>query len=206
MTAIAGGKEAVVLGAMLPDWYSMLRLKETAPADPQVALGVEFHLETDALFHCTPTFVSCNQMAVAALRNAGVSRGPARACAHIGVEMLIDAELMKDEEHFEAYREALAFGAHSPHPFSESPPEAREKLVWLCKHLLSGGRAVHHTTRERFRERLGNALRGRRRLEPSRDELEAIAQYLSQESEVAQQVPSLLKELAPLFEKSRSFD
>lgn len=205
VATIAGGNDAIVLGAMLPDWYSMLRLKEVPPADPQVALGVRFHLKTDAIFHSTPTFVQCNTTAVMALREAGVSRGPARASAHIGVEMLIDAELMKTSEYFEAYLSALAWGAERA-SFSESDPKTHQQLSSLCRHLLERGRAVHHTAKERFRERLGHALRGRRRLEPSADELEAIAQYLSQESRVARQVPTLLAELGPLFEKPDCFD
>src|SRR6187402_2966197 len=108
-----------VLGAMLPDLCGMVGV--TAPSKASVsglgqdelAEGLDFHVRTDAVFHQTAMFISHNQRAVVALRALGVSRGPARAAGHMGVEMLIDAELVADTRYVTAYQAALSWGARA---------------------------------------------------------------------------------------------
>lgn len=189
-----------VLGAMLPDLYSMMRVRGDRVNDPDVMQGVNFHIRTDALFHQTETFITLNRNALAELRERKVSRGPARACAHIGVEMLIDAVLIRDQAVFGGYLLALSAGADADALFAPHPPEVQDRLRGLCRHLVLRREAVHLTEKQRLVERLGHALRGRERLCPSAQELEAIAEYLSTDQAVAHQVPRLLEELRPLLD------
>lgn len=189
-----------VLGAMLPDLYSMMRVRGDRVNDPDLMLGVDFHIRTDALFHQTETFISLNRNALAKLRERNVSRGPARACAHIGVEMLIDAVLVRDQAVLGGYLLALCAGVESRTLFEPHPQQVQDRLRGLCQHLVLRREAVHATEKQHLVERLGHALRGRDRLCPSPQELEAIAEYLSTDQEVARQVPRLLEELRPLLD------
>ena len=189
-----------VLGAMLPDLYSMMRIRGGRVDDPDIVLGIDFHLKTDALFHQTETFVSLNRNTLNALRQRDVSRGPARACAHIGVEMLIDAVLIRNQDALEGYLLALEAGAASDALFEPHPLPLRARLKDLCQHLIILREAVHVTDKQRLTERLGRTLSDRARLRPSEQELEAIAEYLSANREVERQVPRLLQELQPLLE------
>src|SRR5688572_23166915 len=85
-------------GAMLPDFISMLRLGRPAVLDEQVARGVSFHHLTDHAFHELDSFLRLSREAFAWLSEQRVPRGPARAVAHIGVEMLLDEVLSDDAD------------------------------------------------------------------------------------------------------------
>lgn len=96
------------LGAMLPDFASMAGTRLTDVADVDVARGVALHHRTDEVFHACSAFVALSRDAFSVLVEAGVERGPARAVAHIGVELLIDGELLRQPELGDAYLSALS--------------------------------------------------------------------------------------------------
>jgi hypothetical protein len=105
-----------VLGAMAPDLLAMAgRRREAraavagATAAPQTshARGVRFHAATDEAFHAAPTFAAAQVEAAAALRAAGVRRGPARGVAHVGLELLLDGWLAREAGVPELYPCAL---------------------------------------------------------------------------------------------------
>jgi hypothetical protein len=170
--------------------------------DPDVRDGARFHVVVDALFHQTPTFIHLNRIALRRLRELGVSRGPARACAHIGVEMLIDAQLVKDQQLLCGYIEGLD-AARVDHPIFAPIDEATSRqLERLCAHLSNQGAGVHTTTSERFRARLRHTLQGRPRLAPTPRELEIISNYLCTFDTVADALPALMAQLEPLFERA----
>ena len=98
---------------MLPDFASMAgtRLSSGAPVpDPDRALahGIALHHRTDDAFHGDPWFTSLVQATLDALSADGVPRGAARAVGHVGVEMLIDGELLRRPGVADAYTAALA--------------------------------------------------------------------------------------------------
>jgi hypothetical protein len=189
-----------VLGAMLPDLVMMAGV--AAPRtflDQDLNLGLLFHIETDALFHNTRAFIELNRRALSDLRARGVSRGPARACAHIGVEMWIDAELAKDDDTHFAYRSALQQIAHSRHVLLPLPEEESERAVQLCEHLLTAGRGVFQPSAERFAFRLARTLSTRPPLAPSAEELRVIADYLSTFTDASERCAELMEELSPLW-------
>ena len=169
--------------------------------------GCAFHLETDAVFHQTQMFVSHNRRILAAFREQGIARGPARACSHMGVEMWIDAELCKRDAYFSGYQAALRYGARElagarSRLNSDWPMLARLRLKGLFVHLAQRGRAVFDPSYRRFYERFHGALAHRRRLAPSPDELHRVARFLESDRDVARDVAELLEEMAPLTRRA----
>lgn len=100
-----------VLGAMLPDFASMSRIRLAEPSDPEIARGIEMHHQADRAFHQLPVVLGLMRELDGALDAAGVARGPRRAVAHIGVELLLDGVLVDDASYRDAYLGALA---HDP--------------------------------------------------------------------------------------------
>jgi hypothetical protein len=84
-----------LLGTALPDFASMARL-HLAPADGPLGDGMELHHRADSVFHRHTWFVAFERDVQRDLIDAGVARGGALACAHVGVELLLDGELMRE--------------------------------------------------------------------------------------------------------------
>ncbi len=101
---------AFVLGAMLPDLAALARLRVAHVGEPVLQAGVAFHHAGDAVFHAAPGFAALCLEGAAALREAGVRRGPARAAAHVGVELLLDAWLAAEHGVAASVPRALAAG------------------------------------------------------------------------------------------------
>jgi hypothetical protein len=83
------------VGAVAPDLCGSggFRLQ---PPTPHVAQGVANHHRADAAFHALPWFQRTTHRIANELELAGVRRGPARAAAHVGCELLIDGHLLAD--------------------------------------------------------------------------------------------------------------
>jgi hypothetical protein len=96
------------LGAMVPDFFSMAGIPCTAHAYGHLGAGMAFHHRSDDVFHRHATFTGWQRAAFEWLTTAGVERGPARAVAHMGVELLLDAELCKIAAYRTNYLRALA--------------------------------------------------------------------------------------------------
>lgn len=104
---------AFLLGTMLPDFASMAGLgRVSAPEHRELSSGIDFHHRTDAVFHRAPVFVEMVAAGIDALVGQGVGRGPARAVAHVGIELLLDGLLFQDPRGpgADAYKAALATG------------------------------------------------------------------------------------------------
>jgi hypothetical protein len=96
-----------VLGSMLPDLTSMLGLRVLRVDDPELAAGVAYHHATDTAFHGSPLFLELCAKGIATLSDAGVSRGAARAVAHVGTELLLDGALSHDQHARMTYTRSL---------------------------------------------------------------------------------------------------
>lgn len=101
---------AFVLGAMLPDFATMIGERVPSVLHSVLESGVAFHHATDRVFHDAPTFRALELDARRSLRGLGVSRPSALAVAHIGVEMILDVSLAGDEPGAKAYAAALHEG------------------------------------------------------------------------------------------------
>ncbi len=200
---IQAPSSAFVLGAMLPDLCAMVGLRPPETnGDPEVEAGLNYHIETDSVFHQTEVFIQHNRRVLLDLRQLGVSRGPARACSHMGVEMLIDAKLVESDLYFFPYQEALEWGKQelallSGSAFARSWSLGSQlRLKGLFSLLQKRGRAVFAPSFTRFCERFSGALSHRSRLAPSEEELAQIARNLAQDRLVEQDVERLLDDMA----------
>jgi hypothetical protein len=201
--------EPFLLGSMLPDLASALRTAVPGSRHAELAAGIRLHHETDRVFHATSTFQSLELRARLGLTAAGLSKGPRRALAHIGIEFLIDDELGPSDERravIGRYAAALRFGANGA---------CRALLHWrntvdadrfahLCQRLAAHAtqpQAKHPSPLQeadrRLAARLVACLAGRPRLELQPREEAALEPWLAAcRPAVAAATPSLLGELA----------
>jgi hypothetical protein len=152
----------VCVGAMLPDFIGMLRLGRPTIHDATLATGVAFHHATDEVFHELASFHRLSRQAFAWLSERDLPRGPARAVAHIGIEMLLDEVMAADEFARDAYRAALRVPL-TPLMGFPSPADA-ERLAGLQEALLTRAANYLHPTPELVAERIRRTLAGRPRL------------------------------------------
>ncbi len=151
------------LGAMLPDFAGMARVRLAACDDESVRAGIALHHATDDVFHALPSFTSLTTRTFEGLLARGTARGPARAVAHIGVEMLLDGELLRDEalgsafiatvERLRRHQGALA-----------RDREGGERLALLTDRLVAHGVPHEYRNTEAVVSRLRRVLSLRPRL------------------------------------------
>lgn len=186
------GEPAFVLGAMLPDLQQMAG-ERFELSGGQLAEGVRFHEQTDAVFHAHAHFRGLCARGVASLQALGVSRGGARAAAHIGVELLIDDYLFDDHGGRERYLSALA---HAPGSCLERPGLSR-----VIASLRTRGVDRAHTSADAIARRIDYATRGRKRLALRPADLPRIRQWSAAvATEVRAIAPALLQDLATALE------
>ena len=102
----------LLVGAALPDLAAIgrHRLKPNGAVGP-LADGIRLHHRTDAVFHADHRFRALMAELRGGLRADGVGRGPARACGHVGVELLLDGHLLGDAEAADRVKALLAVAA-----------------------------------------------------------------------------------------------
>lgn len=149
-------------GAMLPDFQGMLRLGRPQLTDPCLARGVAFHHRTDEVFHDLPAFQRLSRAAHAWLSEQRLPRGPARAVAHIGIEILLDEVLAEEPSARDAYAVALALPLHQLLSFPN--PGDAQRLATLRRALLSRAATERAPAAEIVAQRIGRSLAGRPRL------------------------------------------
>ena len=96
-----------LLGSMLPDFETMVRVPLLEVRDPDIQRGIDLHHRTDEAFHRTPAFLAFCAHALSELTDAGVRRGTARAVGHIASEMFLDGWLAREQTHIDDYLAAL---------------------------------------------------------------------------------------------------
>jgi len=147
LAATGGRNSEFVLGSMLPDFISILGVRPPRLEMGTLARGVAFHHRTDAVFHDSAVFRSLQRQASEQLLALGVRRGPVRAVAHVGVELLIDAALawsLADSAPSESaadasYLGALELGSAPLKSLSLQVWSETERLMSLCQHLRQAG-------------------------------------------------------------------
>ncbi|HEX5585672.1 MAG TPA: hypothetical protein VFZ17_00040 [Acidimicrobiia bacterium] len=167
-----------LLGCMLPDLAAMARVR-LAPASGAVGDGVALHHASDAVFHSSDWFREHNLLVRDDLLAAGVDRGPARASAHAGLEMLLDGGLAADPAIVDATEAAFA-AARDDRSTSDAVAalvDDDERDLWRARVAMIG-RAVHpgvYTSTDEIAWRLHRMTRGRTRIELPRDQVDAVA-------------------------------
>ncbi len=105
------GRGGLPLGAMLPDFSTMCGARVASTPDAEVADGIALHHATDKAFHTLPVVMGLMRELDQRLERGGCARGPRRAAAHIGVELLIDGVLIDNEEYCDSYILGLEYEA-----------------------------------------------------------------------------------------------
>lgn len=165
-----------VLGAMLPDFASMSRARLRGAEDPEVAAGIAHHHATDEAFHGAPTFLELYSRGAEALEASGVGRGPARAVAHVGAELLLDGILLDDAAAGEAYLAAVALPRE---PLGlRFLGEGAERFAALHARLGEHGLPEDYRSPERVALRLEQILARRPRLSLSPEDRPAVTAHL----------------------------
>ena len=184
---------SVALGAMLPDFGVMCGARIASGGTAHVDAGIALHHATDAVFHHAPVVTALFRDAEARLAARAVRRGPMRAAAHVGVELVLDGVLLDEARHRDAYTAAIA---HAP-----------EALVWreggdAARFALLLARLRHHGLPEDLRrpraaaERIFRMLAGRRLLAPDAGERAAIADVLEEVApRVAVAAPAVIRQV-----------
>lgn len=150
------------VGAMLPDFIGMLRLGRPTLHDATLGVGVAFHHGTDAVFHDLPGFQRLSRQAFAWLSQGNMPRGPARAVAHVGIEMLLDEVMADDASARDAYGAALRVPLAPLLGFAN--PLDAERLAGLQDALLTRSASQLRPPASLVAERLRRTLAGRPRL------------------------------------------
>ncbi|MEI9942122.1 MAG: hypothetical protein WDO69_33320 [Pseudomonadota bacterium] len=155
-----------VLGAMLPDFASMLRTRPPLTTLEALREGVAFHHQTDDAFHGSQSFLELSRQAAGFLSVRGVRRGTARAVAHVGVELLLDAAFAREPGASEAYLSALACASTErvQRLIDWQTSEAGQRFRHLCHSLRKRGRFEANPASELIAERLRSILADRPRL------------------------------------------
>lgn len=187
-----GARAGAVLGSMLPDFETMVKVRVVDVRDKDIERGVALHYRTDDAFHTAPTFLSLCTEALARLTALGVRRGTARAVAHVGSEMFLDGWLAQDDAHARTYLTALY-------------PELTAQLEWedrgrafarLHKRLAAWGPPRDYRDPMFVLDRLNDVLRARPRLAVVEEQRHLIAEFLpTLRSRVEHRAPELLYEL-----------
>lgn len=160
-----------VLGSMLPDFASMARLRMAGVDDPEIEAGVALHHRTDDAFHGAPTFVALMGDAQDELEEAGLGHGSAMAVAHVGVELLLDGELVVRAGVPASYHDALAT-AKAPIRWRQADGEARWE--YLRTRLQTAPLPDGYRDPTFVAERLVRILAGRPRLALAPAGIEAV--------------------------------
>lgn len=150
------------VGAMLPDFIGMLRLGRPTVSDAVLATGIAFHHRSDEAFHDLPAFLRLSRDAFAWLSERALPRGPARAVAHVGVEILLDEVWAQRSEARDSYRAALRVSCVGRLTFET--PDALDRLAALQQVLLERSTTTVRPAAELVAERLARTLANRPRL------------------------------------------
>ena len=95
------------LGAMLPDFASMIGARLGKHDHVVLAAGIADHHRTDDAFHGTPTFVRLCREEALGLEAIGLSWGASRAVAHVATELALDGLLLEQASIERAYVDAV---------------------------------------------------------------------------------------------------
>jgi len=187
-----------VLGAMLPDFATMIRARPPGATHHGIEAGMDFHHQTDDAFHRCAGFLELSHAAFRSLLARGVGRGSARAVAHIGVEMLLELPLAGDARAQRAYLGALggAGDADLGPRVAWASAEERVRFERLRQALLARGNVAPDLASEVIAERLARALSGRPLLALDATAQLAVRNWVAtSRAEVAERAGPLVEEL-----------
>ena len=164
------------LGAMLPDFATMCGARLAEPTDPEIAAGIALHHRTDAVFHQAAPVLALMRELDAKLDALGCARGPRRAVAHIGTELLLDATLLDTEAYRESFLSAFTV---DPALVAWREPDGSSRFARLHERMTSYGVPDDLAEVSAITARLQRMLAHRPLLAPNAADLRAIAAGLA---------------------------
>jgi hypothetical protein len=166
----SGAEPGVVLGAMLPDFATMCGGRIASADDDSVTRGIALHHATDGAFHTLPVVTGLMRELDDRLDRGSCARGPRRAVAHIGVELLLDGILVDEPAYRAAYLRGLA---HDP-ALHWRDPDAAPRFAIVLDRLRAHGVPDDLRRPAAIATRVHRILAHRPLLAPSPDDLRAI--------------------------------
>ena len=194
---LAPSSPRVWLGAALPDLGAMgrFRLLGDSP-DPEVTAGIAIHHATDDAFHRHPLFTEAMARLRSDLDTDGVGRGPARAVAHVGPELLIDGRLLDDHVVLGAVNAAFAEITHVGSALTSLVERNSEAWDDHLSRVPLWGLPTDYADPHAVADRLHHILSRRPRLAFSSEQIRAVGFRLAAEQPaIDQKVPELLDDL-----------
>ncbi len=185
-----------LVGCMLPDLAAIARVRLSRPTG-ELGGGVAYHHACDGVFHESEWFRTTNRAVRDALVDAGIASGPARACSHAGVEMLLDGRLVADvtiDAHARAVLEAVRTDAPALAPLA--PEDERD--VWVERLQLIGSSLdpARYGDARFVAERLQRMTSGRRRIELPIEQVDAVTATLREfQSDIGDVAPEVVEQV-----------
>ncbi len=168
-----------LLGSMVPDFATFLRISLPEPRDAMLEAGIAMHHETDRVFHETRIFRELNRAAAQALTEGRLPRGPVRAVAHVGVEMLVDVAMADSPAARETFRAAL--GTLEPQRLRETLPmdeDCHARLAHTAAAVRARGATLWTPEPMTIAARIARTFANRRRLAVDAGTLPQIALWV----------------------------
>jgi len=194
---LAPGEPRVWLGAALPDLGAMGRFRLMGDTvDPDVTAGIALHHATDDAFHRHPTFTETMARLRTDLGTDGIGRGPARAVAHVGPELMIDGCLLEDRALGNAIEAAFAEIDRLGPALGTLVESASDDWLRHLSKVSSWGLPTDYADPNAVAYRLHRILSRRPRLQLDAVHIDAIGQRLAAEQPMLNQaVPALIDDL-----------
>lgn len=187
----------VWLGAALPDLGAMGRFRLMGHSDdPEVTAGIALHHATDDAFHRHPTFTAAMARLRTDLAADGVGRGPARAVAHVGPELLIDGFLLEEASISDAVDAAFAEIRHLGPSLTTLVDAAPAAWDHHLAEVPRWGLPTDYADPHAVARRLHRILAARPRLQLDSDHVSGIGDRLAAEQPALDAaVPELITDL-----------
>ena len=155
---------------MLPDFATMCGGRIDRADEADVTEGIALHHTTDAVFHQLPVVLGLMRELDGRLAELQCARGPRRAVAHVGVELLLDGVLVGEPSYRDAYLRGIAHDA----ALHWRDPEAAPQFALLIDRLRARGIPDDLGSPDAITTRVHRMLAHRPLLAPSSDDLRAI--------------------------------
>jgi len=185
-----------VLGAMLPDLAAMAGLRVQGTDAVNLGEGMRQHHESDHAFHVCDAFATLTRDGAHDLQVAGLRRGPARAAAHVGIELLLDGWLVAEQPPSPTYRHALGRAASCADTVRWRGP-AGDSWQRLCSRISANGVTEGYRDPDEVARRTIRTLHRRPRLALTECERAPLARWLREvRLRVAHHGPALIEAAA----------
>jgi GNAT superfamily N-acetyltransferase len=169
---------------MLPDLavIASVKLSDVPSSDPELTVGVALHHRTDAIFHDLPLVRGLMRDLTGRLLHYQCSRGAARVVGHIGMELLLDAELLTGLADCEAFVAALEHPLVIDDVFVESINGRVDAspIFAVLQRFRSHGVPRDLLQTDKIVYRLNRMLAHRPRLAPSQSDIAIITRALDE--------------------------